>query len=58
MLLPRLAAFSEVCWTNNSSKNLKNFLLRMNKQFQRYEMLDINYAKSSNSNVINGMNLN
>jgi len=57
MLMPRLAALSEVCWTNPESKGINSFLKRLATQLKRYEALDVNYAKSS-FNVSIGTKLN
>ncbi|MBK8946863.1 MAG: family 20 glycosylhydrolase [Ignavibacteriae bacterium] len=47
MLLPRIAALSEVVWTTKDKKDLENFIKKMDKQFERYEFLKVNYAKSA-----------
>jgi hexosaminidase len=47
MTMPRLAALSEVAWTASSQKNWDDFKLRMEKQYNRYAMLGINYAQSA-----------
>ncbi|MCB9208899.1 MAG: family 20 glycosylhydrolase [Ignavibacteriales bacterium] len=47
MLLPRLAALSEVCWSPKEKRNLDDFLKRLSEQINRYEVAGINYAKSS-----------
>lgn len=47
MLLPRLAALSEVCWGKKEVKNLDDFLKRLPEQISRYEAAEINFAKSS-----------
>lgn len=45
MLLPRLAALSEVGWTALDKKDYNNFLERARLLTQRYEALGYNYAK-------------
>lgn len=45
MLLPRLAALSEVGWTALDKKDYTNFLERARLLTQRYEALGYNYAK-------------
>lgn len=45
MLLPRLAALSEVAWTALDKKDYNNFLDRARLLTQRYEALGYNYAK-------------
>jgi len=47
MIMPRLAALSEVAWSLPSVKNWDDFKQRMDKQYKRYEALNINYAKSA-----------
>jgi hexosaminidase len=48
MVMPRLAALSEVAWTQPEQKSWDDFKKRMEKQYQRYDALKINYAKSAN----------
>jgi hexosaminidase len=45
MVFPRMSALAEVVWSKKELKNWKGFTVRMNKQYQRYEQLKINYAK-------------
>ncbi|NDK55160.1 beta-N-acetylhexosaminidase [Pontibacter fetidus] len=47
MLFPRIAAASEVFWTNPENKNFTDFAERMQQQYQRYEALGINYSTSA-----------
>jgi len=47
MLFPRIAAASEVFWTNPANKNWPDFTQRMQQQYQRYETLGLNYATSA-----------
>ena len=47
MIMPRMAALSEVGWSSPSVKNWDDFKQRMEKQYKRYEALNINYAKSA-----------
>ncbi|WP_324677362.1 family 20 glycosylhydrolase [Hymenobacter sp. GOD-10R] len=47
MVLPRMSALSEVLWTPASQKNWPSFKERMQKQYQRYEAIGANYAKSA-----------
>ncbi|WP_082886441.1 beta-N-acetylhexosaminidase [Flavisolibacter tropicus] len=47
MLMPRLAALSEVAWTQPSQKSWDGFKQRMETQYQRYSALGVNYAKSA-----------
>ncbi len=43
MLLPRLSALSEICWTNNHLKDYVNFKHRLNSQLLRYTAMEANY---------------
>jgi len=45
MVLPRLAALSEVVWTNADKKNYGNFLNRLSDFLKIYDKLKYNYAK-------------
>nr|WP_321413587.1 family 20 glycosylhydrolase [uncultured Allomuricauda sp.] len=47
MLYPRLAAMSEVLWSKKESKDWKDFTRRLEKQFERYDSMGINYSKSA-----------
>jgi hexosaminidase len=47
MTFPRAAALAEVAWTPSNLKNWDNFKQRMERQYQRYEALEMNYAKSA-----------
>ncbi|GAB3823764.1 glycoside hydrolase family 20 protein [Pontibacter rugosus] len=46
MVFPRIAALSEVLWTPAKLKNWENFKQRMRRQYQRYDALGVNYARS------------
>ncbi|OYX85873.1 MAG: beta-N-acetylglucosaminidase [Flavobacteriales bacterium 32-34-25] len=45
MILPRMSALSEVVWTQKENKNWKDFKFRLNKMKDRYEAMELNYAK-------------
>ncbi|KRD61264.1 beta-N-acetylhexosaminidase [Flavobacterium sp. Root935] len=45
MVLPRLAALSEVVWTNADKKNYGDFLNRLSDFLKIYDKLNYNYAK-------------
>ncbi|MEI6022015.1 MAG: family 20 glycosylhydrolase, partial [Bacteroidota bacterium] len=45
MSMPRMAALSEVLWTNVENKNEGNFLLRLQKHFLLLDRMQVNYAK-------------
>ena len=47
MIFPRLAALSETLWSTTESRNWEDFSLRMTSMFKRYDVIDINYAKSA-----------
>ncbi len=47
MMFPRLAALSEVAWTKRENKEWNDFSKRLEKQFLRYNFLDVNYSKSA-----------
>lgn len=46
MVFPRIAAVAEVGWTSQSLKNWEDFSRRLEYEFDGYEKLGINYAKS------------
>jgi len=46
LLFPRLAAVSEVAWSNKNLRNWNDFALRMEKQLERYDYANIGYAKT------------
>ena len=45
MIFPRLSALSEVLWSSKDSRNWNDFQNRMQTQYQRYNLLKINYNK-------------
>ncbi len=45
MELPRMAALSEVQWTNREKKDYQNFLARIPRLIAIYDLLGYNYAK-------------
>lgn len=45
MVLPRMAALSEVQWMQPQQKDYKDFLSRMPRMFQAYDLQGYNYAK-------------
>ena len=47
MIFPRLAALSETLWSPKETRNWEDFSKRVQTMFKRYEMMGINYAKSS-----------
>lgn len=46
MAIPRMAALAEVVWSPQEKREWKDFLYRMEDQFERYKRLGINYSKS------------
>ncbi|PLX10209.1 MAG: beta-N-acetylglucosaminidase [Marinilabiliales bacterium] len=44
MVLPRMAALSEVCWTYPINKNWDSFKSRITEHFNIYQTLDYNYC--------------
>lgn len=46
---PRIAAYSEVGWTQKANKDFKSFQQRMNKQFQRWDIQQIGYSTDTGS---------
>ena len=47
MIFPRIAALSEVVWTNKKEKNWNDFERRIVIQEQRYKFENVNYSNSS-----------
>lgn len=47
MILPRMTALSEVVWSSKDSRNWNDFQLRLNHLSERYDALNLNYAKHS-----------
>ena len=47
MLMPRMAALSEIMWTSHENKNWESFKQRMELQYNRYDVLKVNYSKSA-----------
>jgi hexosaminidase len=43
MLFPRISALSEVLWGTKGSKNWDDFLVRMQTQYKRYALWNVNY---------------
>jgi hexosaminidase len=47
MVLPRMSALAEVLWTPANQKDWSSFKVRMQPQYQRFEAMGANYAKSA-----------
>ncbi len=45
MAFPRLSAFSEVVWSDKTSRNYDGFLERLTSQLERLDLLKVNYRK-------------
>lgn len=45
-LFPRIAALSEVVWSNKENRNWDDFKKRMITQFKRYDLWKVNYSKT------------
>jgi hexosaminidase len=46
MLMPRLAALSEVLWSPKEKRNWKWFEKKLQTQFKRYDLWKVNYSKA------------
>ena len=46
MDLPRLSALSEIAWSQKENRNFDDFLNRLERQIERYNCLEYNYAIS------------
>ncbi|GAB3203387.1 hexosaminidase [Pontibacter aydingkolensis] len=47
MIMPRMAALSEVLWTPEAKKDWDGFKNRMQQQYKRYDSMGINYSRSA-----------
>jgi hexosaminidase len=47
MALPRMTALSEVVWSTAENKNWDGFRERLKKQFERFDILKVNYSRGS-----------
>ncbi len=45
-LFPRISALSEVLWSPVENKNYKDFQKRLQRQFARYDLWNVNYSKA------------
>ena len=48
MTFPRIGALSEVVWTKKDKKDWDDFMSRMKVQYERYDVLGINYKRRDN----------
>ncbi len=46
MVYPRASALAEVAWSKKENRNWEKFLLKLNDQFKRFDILNVNYSKS------------
>ncbi|MDR1865993.1 MAG: family 20 glycosylhydrolase [Bacteroidales bacterium] len=46
LMYPRAVAMSEVAWCNRENKDWNSFRLRLLKEFERLDILDVNYSKA------------
>lgn len=52
MTWPRAFALAEVFWSQKGTRNWDSFIFRMEKQFARYDMAQVNYARSAYDPII------
>lgn len=45
MLFPRLDALSEILWSSKEKRSYPDFLKRLKTQFERYDLMGINYSR-------------
>jgi hexosaminidase len=43
MMLPRLSAVSELLWSPQDKRSWEDFKIRMDKQYQRYQLWDVKF---------------
>jgi hexosaminidase len=46
MLFPRIAALSEILWSQKENRDWKDFEKRLMGQFKRYDLWNVNYSKA------------
>ena len=47
MILPRLTALSEVLWSAPENRSWDDFIIRLPKMMERFEVMGLNYSKSA-----------
>ena len=52
MTYPRAWALADVYWSPKGSKNWDNFIVRMEKQMERADVLEMNYARSAYDAIV------
>ncbi len=58
MVFPRAWALSEVYWSPKESKNWDNFIVRVEKQFDRSDVAEINFSKAIYDPIIKTKRVN
>lgn len=53
MIFPRMLALSEALWSPKKERNWENFVWRTERIFQRFDVMGVNYAKSTYQVKIN-----
>lgn len=51
MIFPRIAAISEVAWTEHANKNFSDFIKRLKNYYKTYSALGVNYARDKETPV-------
>jgi len=54
MIFPRISALSEAVWTTKNIRDWNDFAVRIENEMNRFDYMNINYAKSSYQVSING----
>ena len=54
MAFPRLAAMAEVQWTNSEKKDFRNFTLRLEEEFRRLDLKEVNACRNFYETNITG----
>ncbi len=52
MAVPRMIALAEVTWTPKNLRNWSDFRTRLNSEFRRLDLLQVNYCKGSDKVVV------
>ena len=58
MVFPRAWALTEVYWSPKENKNWDNFILRVERQFERSDIAEINYSKAIYDPIIKTKRVN
>jgi hexosaminidase len=46
MIFPRLSAISEVLWSSKQNRNYTDFESRLQNEFKRYKLWNVNYSRA------------